>query len=192
MYISQSTCLYYVTKKAPVNICYGQYIYQIMYKYYIEYEFYNMYILQSTCLSYATKKAPVIIYIHVYVTTFVNLYIHSTVNVYIQYIYILVNINVYIQYIYIIVNMPALYHVYGKSVNVCLQLVDLECVLQCLLHCVLQCVSYMTVVSFSMCVWCVCSVSVRGGGLGSRPKKMYGERLGDGVEYHLMKPTPRR
>jgi len=32
----------------------------------------------------------------------------------------------------------------------------------------------------------------RGGGLGSRPKKMYGERLGDGVEYHLMKPTPRR
>jgi len=32
----------------------------------------------------------------------------------------------------------------------------------------------------------------RGGGLGSRPKKMYGERLGDGVEYHLMKPTPSR
>ena len=30
----------------------------------------------------------------------------------------------------------------------------------------------------------------RGGGLGSRPKKMYGERLGDGAEYHLMKPTP--
>jgi len=26
----------------------------------------------------------------------------------------------------------------------------------------------------------------RGGGLGSRPKKMYGKRLGDGVEYHLM------
>ena len=34
--------------------------------------------------------------------------------------------------------------------------------------------------------------SSRGGGLGSRPKKMYRERLGDGVEYHLMKPTPRR
>jgi len=32
----------------------------------------------------------------------------------------------------------------------------------------------------------------RGGGLGSRPKKMYGERLGDGVEYHSLKPTPRR
>ena len=32
----------------------------------------------------------------------------------------------------------------------------------------------------------------RGGGLGSKPKKWYGERLGDGVEYHLMKPTPRR
>ena len=32
----------------------------------------------------------------------------------------------------------------------------------------------------------------RGGALGSRPKKMYGERLGDGVEYHLMSPTPRR
>ena len=31
----------------------------------------------------------------------------------------------------------------------------------------------------------------RGGGLGSRPKKMYGKRLGDGVEYHLMIPTPR-
>jgi len=36
------------------------------------------------------------------------------------------------------------------------------------------------------------TVCERGGGLGSRPKKMYGERLGDGVEYHLMKPTPRR
>ena len=33
-------------------------------------------------------------------------------------------------------------------------------------------------------------VRMRGGGLGSRPKKMYGERLGDGVEYHLMSPTP--
>ena len=32
----------------------------------------------------------------------------------------------------------------------------------------------------------------RGGGLGSRPKKMYRERLGDWVEYHLMSPTPRR
>ena len=36
------------------------------------------------------------------------------------------------------------------------------------------------------------TLSTRGGGLGSRPKKMYGEKLGDGVEYHLMKPTPRR
>jgi len=34
--------------------------------------------------------------------------------------------------------------------------------------------------------------SARGGGLGSGPKKMYGERLGDGVEHHLMSPTPRR
>ena len=32
----------------------------------------------------------------------------------------------------------------------------------------------------------------RRGGPGSRPKKIYGERLGDGVEYHLMSPTPRR
>ena len=36
------------------------------------------------------------------------------------------------------------------------------------------------------------AVVLRGGGLGSRPKKMYGERLGDGVEYHFMKTTPRR
>jgi len=36
------------------------------------------------------------------------------------------------------------------------------------------------------------SQSTRGGGLGSRPKNMYGETLGDGVEYHLMKPMPRR
>jgi len=35
-------------------------------------------------------------------------------------------------------------------------------------------------------------VKTRGGGLGSRPKKMYGERLGDGVEYHSMKTTTRR
>jgi len=34
-------------------------------------------------------------------------------------------------------------------------------------------------------------IRARGGGLGSRPKKIYGERLGDGVEYHLMSPTPR-
>jgi len=37
----------------------------------------------------------------------------------------------------------------------------------------------------------VCKPLMRGGGLGSRPKKMHGERLGDGVEYHLMSPTPR-
>jgi len=35
-------------------------------------------------------------------------------------------------------------------------------------------------------------VAARGGGLGSRPKKMYWEYSGDGVEYHLMSPTPRR
>ena len=29
-------------------------------------------------------------------------------------------------------------------------------------------------------------------GAGVETQKMYGERLGDGVEYHLMKPTPRR
>ena len=40
-------------------------------------------------------------------------------------------------------------------------------------------------------LWRDLSVAWRGGGLGSRPKKMYGERLGDGVEYHLMKPTLR-
>jgi len=37
-----------------------------------------------------------------------------------------------------------------------------------------------------------CTLQRRGGGLGSRPKKIYGERLGDGVEYHFMKTTPRR
>jgi len=36
-----------------------------------------------------------------------------------------------------------------------------------------------------------CGDMERGGGLGSRPKKMYGERLRDGVEYHLMSPMPR-
>jgi len=45
----------------------------------------------------------------------------------------------------------------------------------------------------SLFINCIDSLfSMRGGGLGSRPQKMYGERLGDGVEYHLMKPTPRR
>jgi len=60
----------------------------------------------------------------------------------------------------------------------------------------------------AMLIFCACKTQVyvylflyihihlcvmrRGGGLGSRPKKMYGERLGDGVEYHLMSPTPRR
>ena len=42
-----------------------------------------------------------------------------------------------------------------------------------------------------LCVSHVCEsrhtgVKRRGGGLGSRPKKIYGKRLGDGVEYHLM------
>ena len=53
-----------------------------------------------------------------------------------------------------------------------------ECVLECEIVCS----------DARMCV----RMRGRGGGLGSRPKKMYGERLGDGVEYHLMKPTPRR
>ena len=35
-------------------------------------------------------------------------------------------------------------------------------------------------------------IHMRGGGLGSRPKKMYWEYMRDGVEYHLMSPTPRR
>jgi len=39
---------------------------------------------------------------------------------------------------------------------------------------------------------CLVAEPSRGGGLGSRPKKMYEERLRDGVEYHLMSPTPRR
>ena len=38
----------------------------------------------------------------------------------------------------------------------------------------------------------VFELGARGGGLGSRLKKMYGVRLGDGIEYHLMSPTPRR
>ena len=29
-------------------------------------------------------------------------------------------------------------------------------------------------------------------GAGVETQKMYGKRLGDGVEYHLMSPTPRR
>jgi len=42
-------------------------------------------------------------------------------------------------------------------------------------------------------MWLTCAVRTcgRGGGLGSRPKKIYGKRLGDGVE-NLMSPTPRR
>ena len=44
----------------------------------------------------------------------------------------------------------------------------------------------------STLVWGGDDVQARGGGLGSRPKKMYGERLGNGVQYHLMSPTPRR
>ena len=57
-------------------------------------------------------------------------------------------------------------------------------------------------IQIDLCVVCVFVLGIvstpaynirhkRGGGLGSRPKKMYGERLGDGVEYHLMSPTPR-
>jgi len=52
---------------------------------------------------------------------------------------------------------------------------------------------YQITLTVQNCITCVISSSVgRGGGLGSRPKKMYGERLGDGVEYHLMSPTPHR
>ena len=69
--------------------------------------------------------------------------------------------------------------------NVFLQRV-LHCVLQCVLPCLLQC---------EMISWTrglLSRLLGRGGGLGSRPKKWYGERLGDGVEYHSMKPEPRR
>jgi len=57
----------------------------------------------------------------------------------------------------------------------------------------------MTACLVNMVIWLVlrCGldswyVKPRGGGLGSRPKKMYGKRLEDGVENHLMSPTPRR
>ena len=77
-------------------------------------------------------------------------------------------------------------------------------VLQCVLHshCVAVCCSVLQCVSrvHSHCksTQCECTgmhsirIALRGGGLGSRPTKMYGERLGDGVEYHLIKHTPRR
>ena len=64
-----------------------------------------------------------------------------------------------------------------------------------------QTIRFFTCVSDVMLAGIVCSSKlvslvgmVRGevGGWGRDPKKMYGERLGDGVEYHLMKPTPRR
>ena len=50
------------------------------------------------------------------------------------------------------------------------------------------CAAHNVCMSHYVCTTCL----TRGGGLGSRPKKMYGKRLGDGVEYHLMSPTPRR
>jgi len=53
---------------------------------------------------------------------------------------------------------------------------------------VLQCVA----MSCSVLQYLRSALHVRGGGLGSRSNKMYGERLGNGVEYHLMSPTPRR
>jgi len=74
----------------------------------------------------------------------------------------------------------------AKSVCVCV------CVCVCVYARVLVrvCV-YVYVYSYVHCPSHL-SQRVRGGGLGSRPKKMYGDRLGDGVEYHLMSPTPRR
>jgi len=78
-----------------------------------------------------------------------------------------------------------------------------ECMLQCVLqhiprvwmcgntHCNMRSATYMET-RIPRALGFRASAGVRGGGLGSRPKKMYGERLGDGVEYHLMKPTPRR
>ena len=50
------------------------------------------------------------------------------------------------------------------------------------------------ILTHTLHIKCIPMRGIRGevGGLGSRPKKMYGERLGDGVEYHLMSPTPRR
>jgi len=64
-----------------------------------------------------------------------------------------------------------------------------------------HCVKYLSVCVATHPVSTICQhtlflinprAGTRGGKLGSRPKKMYGERLGDGVEYHSMKPTPRR
>ena len=51
-----------------------------------------------------------------------------------------------------------------------------------------------TMKSYGERLVCVCEIQREreGGGAGVETQKMYGEYLGDGVEYHLMSPTPRR
>ena len=51
-------------------------------------------------------------------------------------------------------------------------------------------ICYVLSISYASSVSSLCIGEV--GGWGRDPKKMYEERLGDGVEYHLMSPTPRR
>jgi len=92
-----------------------------------------------------------------------------------------------------------LIHVWTCSWYVCLIYVyTYMCVSYICIHiyesdtCVNLCPTDMWYIMNHVAVWCMMCVWQRGGWLGSRPKKMYGERLGDGVEYHSMKPTPRR
>ena len=81
----------------------------------------------------------------------------------------------------------------GVSLCLCVCVCEYECVCVYVCFCVIVCVYVCACVYVCVCV-CeyVCADVAERWGAGVETQKMYGERLGDGGEYHLMKPTPRR
>ena len=126
---------------------------------------------------------------HKYQYTYIYIYIACRICIHI-YIYITYRVACY---------MP-------RRIHICIYSVSHSYIythLSCRIHIYIYGVSHSYIYIYMACrihiyiyiyIWhvvIICRVALRGGGLGSRPQKMYGERLGDGVEYHLMKPTPR-
>jgi len=105
-------------------------------------------------------------------------YLYMCVHVYV-YTHVCLCICIYV-YIYVCVYITAKYD--GTIVIVCIYTYMYIC-MYVHIHIYIYIYIYITAEYDGTVVW-------RGGRLGSSTKKMYGERLGDGVEYRLMSPTP--
>ena len=141
-------------------------------------------------------------YLFMYICIFVYVYIYIYIYIYIciyvcVYIYTYIYICIYTQTYDLHSSSHAGHTGFANSASSILCLPTCTCVFICATWFIQSCDMTYSIVrhdSFKCATWLILmrANKARGAGLGSRPKKMYGERLGDGVEYHLMSPTPRR